>query len=221
MSKGKSGICLGIALAWFVVACEPPAKPTNPTSGTSSGPKIVVSAPSATGSAIAPSPMTSVLAQPLPSASSENPNPTPCPPEAPAPAGALAWVSGCQILIAQKIVFAIDKSIIRPESFPIIEAIGDILQNNPDFMLEIRGHLGAPEPYVRARNLARDRAESVEKYLISKKGIDPRRLEAKGYGADVPIADSKTEEGRAKNRRIEFVIWKWRGGMSRVMWPGP
>ena len=177
--------------------------------------------PLASGSASVAMPVASVSVQPLPSASAASPNPTPCPPEASQPAGALAWVNGCKILIAEKIVFAIDKSTIKPQSFAILEAVGDILAQNPDMHLEIQGHLGEPEPYPMGRNLSRDRAESVRKYFIAKKGIHPMRLEAKGYGATVPLADSKTEEGRTKNRRIEFVIWKWRGGMNRVIWPGP
>lgn len=124
-------------------------------------------------------------------------------------------------MMAEKIVFETEKSKIKPQSFAILDAVGDILAQQPDLHLEIQGHLGEPERHAYGRNLSRDRAKSVSKYLIEKKGIDPKRLEAKGYGAEVPIADWKTEEGRAKNRRIELVIWKWRGGTNRVGWPGP
>lgn len=124
-------------------------------------------------------------------------------------------------MMAERIFFETEKSKIKPQSFAILEAVGEILVQQPDIRLEIQGHLGQREAYPHSRNLSRDRAESVRKYFIAKKGIDPKRLEAKGYGAEVPLADWKTEEGRAKNRRIELVIWKWRGGTNRVMWPGP
>jgi outer membrane protein OmpA-like peptidoglycan-associated protein len=55
--------------------------------------------------------------------------------------------------------------------------------------------------------LSQDRADAVREYLI-KKGVEPDRLKAVGYGPTKPIADNATEEGRAKNRRVEFVIIK-------------
>ena len=145
---------------------------------------------------------------------------TPCPPEVPAPTGVLAWVSGCKILLSEKIFFDIEKATIKPQSFPVLEAIGDVLLANPDLFLEIQGHLGERRQHEYSRKLSDDRAKSVFKYLVAKKGIAPERLEARGYEDSVPIADWKTEEGRLQNRRMEFVIYKWRGGTSRVMWPG-
>jgi len=120
----------------------------------------------------------------------------------------------------EKIYFQTDKDKIQPRSFSLLDAVGDILVQNPDFQIEIQGHLGSPEHQSYGRNLSQMRAKSVGDYLVKMKGIDPKRLEAKGYGASVPIADSRTEEGRTVNRRIEIVIWKWRGGTNRVYWPG-
>lgn len=145
--------------------------------------------------------------------------PTPCPPEVPAPTGVPAWVSGCKILLAEKINFDIEKDRIKPQSFPVLEAIGDVLVANPDLFVEIQGHSGG-QRQAYGRKLSDDRAKSVLKYLVAQKGIDANRLEAKGYEDSVPIADGRTEEGRLQNRRIDFVIWKWRGGTTRVMWPG-
>jgi outer membrane protein OmpA-like peptidoglycan-associated protein len=155
------------------------------------------------------------------SASAAIPPATPCPPEAPQPEGALAWVSGCKILIRDKIVFETNKERVKPQSFPVLDAVGDILSQNSDFQIEVQGHLGAREQESYGRDLSKSRARSIHDYLIKMKGIEPSRIEAKGYGGSMPLADSKTEEGRAINRRIEFVIWKWRGGSNRVMWPGP
>ena len=55
--------------------------------------------------------------------------------------------------------------------------------------------------------LSQKRAEAVKSYLI-KQGIDASRLSAKGYGIESPIGDNKTAEGRAKNRRVDFIMTK-------------
>jgi OmpA-OmpF porin, OOP family len=121
----------------------------------------------------------------------------------------------------ERIFFEINKDHIKRQSFPVLDAVGDILAQNVDYYIEIQGHLGTPEQQSYGRDLSKLRAQSVHDYLIKMKGIDPVRIEAKGYGASVPIADYRTEEGRTVNRRIEIVIWKWRGGTNRVYWPGP
>jgi outer membrane protein OmpA-like peptidoglycan-associated protein len=119
--------------------------------------------------------------------------------------------------MAGKIVFDFNKSTIRPQSYALLDAIGDVLAADTDLFVEIQGHLGEPQRDAYGRRPSQDRAQSVRQYLIQKKGITQERLEAKGYGSDMPIADWKTDEGRAQNRRIDFVIWKWRGGTSRLM----
>lgn len=121
--------------------------------------------------------------------------------------------------MAEKIFFEIDKDRIKPQSFPLLEAVGDVLAKNPDLEIEIQGHSGALHREAYGRRLSQNRAESVMKFLIAKKGIEPIRLQAKGYENSVPIADSRTEEGRAQNRRMELVIIKWRAGSTRPMWP--
>ena len=76
--------------------------------------------------------------------------------------------------------------------------------------MEIGGHTDArpikTKEYNNNMELSQARAESVKKYLVEKFNISPDRLVAKGYGATKPIADNKTEEGMAKNRRTEFKI---------------
>lgn len=207
----KTLVCLGMTIV-CLTGCEPPTKPTSPSMKASANPPMASSAAPAY-SVTHPS-----WAPPSPSlsASVEIPPATPCPPEAPQPEGALAWVSGCKIQMREKIHFEIDKERIKLQSFPVLDAVGDILVQNPDFQIEIQGHLGSSEHQSYGRDLSKVRARSVRDYLV-KKGIEASRIESKGYGASMPIADSKTEEGRALNRRIEFVIWKWRGGSNRVM----
>lgn len=194
-------VCSGLFVAFVMAACEPPANVTAPARAPDDS--VVASA----------KPLATASAEPAPLAST--PAPAPCPPEAPTPAGALAWVNGCKIELGEKIFFDFDKATIRPQSFPVLDAVGDILFRDVDLHVEIQGHLGDPDREAYGRKLSQQRAQSVMKYLIAKKGIARERLTAVGYENSVPIADWRTEEGRAKNRRIELVIRKWSGGENR------
>lgn len=114
----------------------------------------------------------------------------------------------------EKIIFEIEKYQIKPESFPLLEAVGDILLRNPDLHVEIEGHLANQQRETWGMRLSQRRAESVRNYLISKKGVAPSQLTAKGYENSKPLVDNSTESGRQKNRRIELVIVSW-GGQIR------
>jgi OOP family OmpA-OmpF porin len=106
--------------------------------------------------------------------------------------------------IALYINFDSGKSTIKPESRPIIGQIVQMLNANPDLMISIEGHtdnVGNPKSNM---ILSNDRAKSVMAEIVSQ-DIDAKRLSAVGYGQDKPIADNSTEEGRAKNRRVELV----------------
>jgi OmpA-OmpF porin, OOP family len=101
--------------------------------------------------------------------------------------------------------FAFGKATLLPESYHVIDELVVYLNRKEDERIEIGGHtdnIGKP-----ASNLALslERANSVRDYLIAK-GIDPARVTAKGYGMTEPVADNKTEEGRAQNRRTEVKI---------------
>lgn len=152
--------------------------------------------PSASAPALASTPAEPSAPPPLP----------PCPPDAPAPQDALAWISGCAILIAAPIKFEFDKGIIRKESYALLDAVGDILLKQKSFQVEIQAHSDGRREESYGRSLTKTRADSVMKYLIRQKGVDPAQLVAKGYGNSKPIALPDTEEGRQKNRRIEFIL---------------
>jgi outer membrane protein OmpA-like peptidoglycan-associated protein len=80
-----------------------------------------------------------------------------------------------------------------------------LLKDNPTVRIEISGHtdnVGKPSDNMALSN---NRAKAVVSYLISK-GITAQRLAAKGYGETKPVADNKTEEGKAKNRRTELKV---------------
>jgi OOP family OmpA-OmpF porin len=106
--------------------------------------------------------------------------------------------------VALCINFDTGKSTVKPESKPIIEQIVQMLKANPDFKISVEGHtdnVGNPESN---KVLSDDRAKAVVTAIVAQ-GIDAKCLTAVGYGQDKPIADNKTEEGRAKNRRVELV----------------
>lgn len=107
--------------------------------------------------------------------------------------------------ILQNIFFDVDKYDLKDKSVTELQKILRFLKENPSVKVEISGHTdnsGSPSYNVQ---LSEKRAQSVNNYLIER-GIAPERLRTKGYGSDQPIADNTTEEGRQKNRRIEFKI---------------
>ncbi|NOZ62403.1 MAG: OmpA family protein [Calditrichaeota bacterium] len=107
-------------------------------------------------------------------------------------------------IVSTEIRFYPANQALRPESFIIVDKIFNLLNQYPDMEIEIRSHtdtMGAPHINLR---LSRQRAESIKDYLV-KRGIQPSRITALGFGGTNPVADNKTPEGRAANRRIEFV----------------
>jgi len=79
-----------------------------------------------------------------------------------------------------------------------------LLQDDPALKLSIDGHTDATGAAERNRTLSKERAEAVRAALLAK-GIAAERLSAQGFGPDKPLADNGSEEGRAKNRRVELV----------------
>ncbi|HAF07985.1 MAG: OmpA family protein [bacterium] len=101
--------------------------------------------------------------------------------------------------------FESGKATILPESYPILDEAVKLLKDNPKVRIEVQGHTDSVGSERSNLLLSQARAEAVRNYLILK-GIDPSRIVAKGFGELMPIADNATREGRAKNRRIEFLI---------------
>lgn len=106
--------------------------------------------------------------------------------------------------VALYINFDVDKATLRPDAQPILAEIDKLLQSDPALKLSIEGHTdnsGAPD---HNQTLSAARARSVLGALVGL-GIDPTRLQSKGFGQDKPLADNASEDGRAKNRRVELV----------------
>ena len=83
-----------------------------------------------------------------------------------------------------------------------------LLKDNPGVKVEIGGHNDASGKEKGIQSLAMKRAESAKKYIQDKFNIPGDRMVIKNYGDSKPVADNKTEEGRAKNRRVEFAVIK-------------
>lgn len=106
---------------------------------------------------------------------------------------------------AKNIFFDLNSDKILSKSYASLDEVVTILKDQPTLHIHISGYtdnVGKP-----AYNLAlsQKRAEAVQKYFIQK-GIDPNRLQAKGYGQEQPIGDNSTPEGKAQNRRVELKL---------------
>ncbi len=102
------------------------------------------------------------------------------------------------------IAFDAGKSTIRKESLPVIARVARLMKADPSLSVSIEGHTDNAGDAKKNRKLSLDRARAVRAALVAK-GIGAKRLSAAGFGPDRPIADNVSEDGRAKNRRIELV----------------
>jgi OOP family OmpA-OmpF porin len=118
------------------------------------------------------------------------------------PKGATVNQVGCWALKAT-MLFDTNSSYVKDEAYPLLDEVVTILQDNPEIEVEIQGHADSTGTAEYNLWLSERRASRVMDYLLSK-GIDPGRLEAKGYGSTQPVASNDTEEGRAQNRRVEL-----------------
>jgi OOP family OmpA-OmpF porin len=103
------------------------------------------------------------------------------------------------------ITFDFDKADIRPESKPQLDEIGGLLKADESLKLMITGHTDDQGGAAYNLDLSKRRADAVVEALIEQYGIGPDRLMAQGVGLAAPVASNETQEGRARNRRVELV----------------
>ncbi len=106
--------------------------------------------------------------------------------------------------IALYINFDTGKSTIKPDSKPIIDQVVQMMKASPDLKVTVEGHTDNAGNPKSNKTLSEERATAVVA-AIAAQGIDAKRLTPVGHGQDRPVADNRTEEGRAKNRRVELV----------------
>jgi outer membrane protein OmpA-like peptidoglycan-associated protein len=109
------------------------------------------------------------------------------------------------IQLLEPIQFDTARSTIKAASFPVLDEVVDVLRSRPEIRMAVYGHTDSHGSAVMNTQLSKDRAKAVLTYL-TKKGIAPKRLESDGFGPDKPISTNDTEDGRAKNRRVEFKV---------------
>jgi outer membrane protein OmpA-like peptidoglycan-associated protein len=128
-----------------------------------------------------------------------------CPPPPPKPPPKAELVAEA-IVISEQVQFETGTAALKTESDAVLGQVARVLAEHPELeLVEVQGHTdntGTPELNQR---LSDDRARAVVERLAAH-GVQASRLTAKGYGQERPIADNATEEGRAKNRRVEFRV---------------
>jgi OOP family OmpA-OmpF porin len=115
-------------------------------------------------------------------------------------------VEETRLAIRDKIQFEYSKAIISQASFDLMDEIVDVIKRNPQIKkIQIEGHASADgDPHFN-KMLSAERANAVKKYLVDH-GVPEAELSAIGFGAEKPIGDNTTAEGRELNRRVEFTI---------------
>lgn len=103
------------------------------------------------------------------------------------------------------IQFETGKSVIKKTSFPILDQVVTVMNENPSYDLEIHGHTDSQGDAAKNQKLSEERAAAVRTYLVGK-GVAEKRLQSFGHGATMPVADNATAAGRALNRRVEFKV---------------
>ena len=101
--------------------------------------------------------------------------------------------------------FKTDSDVLLPESLPKLDAVAEIMKNHPDYKLTIDGYTDNTGSSQYNHELSYKRANAAKARLVVD-GINGNRITTHGYGEERPIATNNTAEGRAQNRRIEFLV---------------
>ena len=112
---------------------------------------------------------------------------------------------GIVVEFSSNVLFAFDKSNLSDDAKTNLDKLVKVLNSYPDTDIEVQGHTDSKGSEAYNQTLSEKRATAVSGYLVGK-GITSSRLTIKGFGETVPKYDNETEEGRAQNRRVEFLI---------------
>jgi outer membrane protein OmpA-like peptidoglycan-associated protein len=112
---------------------------------------------------------------------------------------------GIVVEFSSNVLFGFDRSDLSAEAKSNLDKLAVILNQYPDTDLEIQGHTDSRGTETYNQGLSERRAQTVSDYLLTN-NIAQERLTTKGFGEMMPKYDNETEEGRAENRRVEFLI---------------
>ena len=107
--------------------------------------------------------------------------------------------------VTRGILFDVNSDKIKPESYGVLKDIANVLTENSTVKVKIIGHTDADGSDADNLTLSKNRAASVKTSLVKDFGIDAARLETDGKGESQPIDKNTTAEGKANNRRVEFI----------------
>ncbi len=123
------------------------------------------------------------------------------------PAPGRVRVTAARIEIDDRVYFDTGRATIQEVSFPLLREVAAAINAAPDIAgVQVAGHTDSEGDDAANLALSQARADAVRLFLVTYGGVDPSRLEARGFGETMPVASNQTEEGRAQNRRVEFVI---------------
>ena len=104
-----------------------------------------------------------------------------------------------------EILFDVNKANIKPGSYKILDDLGKVLEENPSLSIKIIGHTDSDGDAASNLSLSEKRAQSIKDYLSNNFPIAGKRMQIAGKGESEPIANNHTADGKAKNRRVEFI----------------
>ncbi len=133
------------------------------------------------------------------------PPPPPAPPPPPPPPAPPAE-RRVERIVLQSVHFEFDKSRLTPLGRRVLDEAAQKLRDSPELSVEIEGHTDSIGTDLYNLGLGKRRAEVVKGYLVLRHQVDPKRMTTLSYGESRPIADNRTREGRALNRRVEFKV---------------
>ena len=166
---------------------------------------LLVALALAAGCATEPAPQEPKPAPPPAPKPAPPPPPTPRAPEAPKPAPEKPKPVAEKVTFAADVLFDFDKAVIKPEGKSKLDDISNKVKGvNLEVVIAI-GHADSIGSDAYNQRLSVRRAESVKAYLVSK-GVEANRVYTEGKGEKQPVADNKTKDGRAKNRRGEIEV---------------
>lgn len=111
----------------------------------------------------------------------------------------------CGSLQTYELAFPSASDTLTGSEWPILAAVADVLKSG-SMKIQVAGHTDSTGDAAKNQALSERRAAAVKRALVDKYGVDPDRVTVRGWGAEQPISENKTEDGRALNRRVEIVL---------------